>query len=105
MRCSRPSDGSSPARGGNETEGVRQTQPSFAGAALSARDREIRTPTGIITGDRDGVGYAHIHLAGCVRDIPRVRLTTLAGVGHSPHHVAPDRIAEVILDAERRERA
>jgi hypothetical protein len=43
--------------------------------ALSARYREIRAPTEIITGDRAGVVYAHIHLAGCVRDIPSARLT------------------------------
>ena len=30
------------------------------------------------------------------------RLTTLRSVGHSPHHAAPTRIAEIILEAERR---
>jgi pimeloyl-ACP methyl ester carboxylesterase len=71
-------------------------------AALSPRYREIRAPTEIVTGDRDGVVYAHIHSAGCARDIAGARLTTLAGVGHAPHHVAPDRIVEIILEAERR---
>jgi pimeloyl-ACP methyl ester carboxylesterase len=71
-------------------------------AALSPRYREIRAPTEIVTGDRDGVVYAHIHSAGCARDIAGARLTTLAGVGHAPHHVAPDRIVEIILRAERR---
>jgi pimeloyl-ACP methyl ester carboxylesterase len=71
-------------------------------AALSPRYGEIRAPTEVVTGDCDGVVYAHIHSAGSARDIPGARLTTLAGVGHSPHHVAPERIVEIILEAERR---
>ena len=71
-------------------------------AAMSPRYGAIRAPTEVVTGDRDGVVYAHIHSAGLARDIPGARLTTLPGVGHSPHHVAPDRIVEIILAAERR---
>ena len=56
----------------------------------------------MVTGDSDGVVYAHIHSEGLARDIPGARLTTLEGVGHSPHHAAPDRIVETILEAERR---
>ena len=33
---------------------------------------------------------------------PQARLTTLEGVGHSPHHIAPDRIVAIILAAEAR---
>ena len=73
--------------------------------ALSPRYGAIRVPTEIVTGDSDSVVYAHIHSAGCARDIPGARLTTLAGVGHSPHHVAPERIVEIILEAERRAQA
>ena len=71
-------------------------------AALSPRYGEIRAPTEVVTGDRDGVVYAHIHSAGSARDIPGARLTTLEGVGHSPHHVAPERVVEIVLDAERK---
>jgi pimeloyl-ACP methyl ester carboxylesterase len=71
-------------------------------AALSPRYAAIRAPTEIVTGDSDGVVYAHIHSIGCARDIPGARLTTLAGVGHSPHHVQPARIVEIILEAARR---
>jgi pimeloyl-ACP methyl ester carboxylesterase len=71
-------------------------------AALSPRYAAIRAPTEIVTGDSDGVVYAHIHSIGCARDIPGARLTTLAGVGHSPHHVRPARIVEIILEAARR---
>ena len=73
--------------------------------ALSPRYLAIRAPTEIVTGDADSVVYAHIHSAGCARDIPGARLTTLEGVGHSPHHVAPERIVEIILEAERRAQA
>ena len=71
-------------------------------AALSPRYGAIRAPTEIVTGDSDSVVYAHIHSAGCARDIPGARLTTLEGVGHSPHHVAPERMVEIILEAARR---
>ena len=71
-------------------------------AALSPRYPTIRAPTAIVTGDRDGVVYAHIHSVGCARDIPGATLRTLAGVGHCPHYAAPDRVVETILEAERR---
>ena len=71
-------------------------------AAMSPRYGEIRAPTEVVTGDSDGVVYAHIHSAGLARDIPGARLTTLQGVGHSPHYVAPERIAAIILAAEER---
>jgi pimeloyl-ACP methyl ester carboxylesterase len=70
--------------------------------AQSTRYGEIQAPTEIVTGDCDGVVYAHIHSTGCARDIPGARLTTLEGVGHAPHHVTPERIVAIILDAERR---
>jgi pimeloyl-ACP methyl ester carboxylesterase len=71
-------------------------------AALAPRYAEIRAPTAIVTGDSDGVVYAHIHSLGCARDIPGATLTTLEGVGHSPHHSAPGSVIAAILDVERR---
>ncbi len=71
-------------------------------AALSPRYGAIRAPTEVVTGDSDGVVYAHIHSVGSARDIPGARLTTLAGVGHSPHYVAPERVVAIIVEAERR---
>ncbi len=73
-------------------------------AVLSPRYGEIRAPTEIVTGDCDGVVYAHIHSEGSARDIPCARLTVLGGVGHSPHHAMPERVVEIILEAERRAR-
>ena len=73
-------------------------------AALSPRYGAIRAPTEVVTGDSDGVVYAHIHSDGLARDIFGARLTTLNGVGHSPHHVAPERIVAIVLAAEERAR-
>ena len=70
--------------------------------ALSLRYGWIRVPTEVVTGDADGVVDAQIHARGLAREIPDARLTTLEGVGHSPHHVAPERIAALILEAQRR---
>ena len=74
-------------------------------AALSPRYGAIRAPTEVVTGDSDGVVYAHIHSDGLARDISGARLTTLKGVGHSPHYVDPERIVAIILAAEERARA
>jgi pimeloyl-ACP methyl ester carboxylesterase len=63
---------------------------------------EIGAPTAIVTGDSDGIVYTHIHALGCARDIPGATLTTLKGVGHSPHHSAPESVVAAILEVERR---
>jgi pimeloyl-ACP methyl ester carboxylesterase len=72
--------------------------------ALSKRYGEIVAPTAIVTGDQDGVVSAHIHSAGCKRDMPGATLTVLEGVGHSPHYAAPERVIEAILEVDRRAR-
>ena len=70
--------------------------------AQAVRYPAIRIPTAIVTGDRDGVVYTHIHSLGCARDIPGATLTVLEGIGHSPHHSALDKVVAAILDVERR---
>ena len=74
-------------------------------AALSPRYGAIGAPTAIVTGDSDGIVYAHIHSAGCARDIPGATLTTLSGVGHSPHHSAPESVVAAILEVDAPRRA
>jgi pimeloyl-ACP methyl ester carboxylesterase len=74
-------------------------------AALSPRYGAIRAPTAVVTGDSDGVVYARIHSAGCARDIPGATLTTLRGVGHSPHHCAPESVVAAIVEVDRRANA
>ncbi len=47
-------------------------------AELSPRYVEIRAPTEVVTGDSDGVVYAHIHSKGLARDVPGARLRSRA---------------------------
>ncbi len=72
--------------------------------ALSPRYGAIRAPTEIVAGDRDGVVSTDIHARALARHIPGARLTILPGVGHAPHHVLPERIVGLVLEAERRAR-
>jgi pimeloyl-ACP methyl ester carboxylesterase len=74
-------------------------------AALSERYGAIRTPTAIVTGDRDRIVYADIHSRGCARDIPGATLKMLEGVGHSPHHGAPESVIEAVLQVDQRANA
>jgi pimeloyl-ACP methyl ester carboxylesterase len=71
-------------------------------AALSPRYGAIAAPTAIVTGDSDGIVYAHIHSAGCARDIPGATLTRLPSIGHSPHHSAPESVVAAILEVDER---
>jgi len=72
--------------------------------ALEPRYGNIRTPVEIVAGDADAIVSTELHSRACARDISGARLTVLAGVGHSPHHVAPGRIAEIVVEVERRAR-
>lgn len=56
----------------------------------------IATPTVVVTGDHDGVVYTHIHSDGVMRLTPGARRIDLPGVGHSPHHAAPETVADAI---------
>ncbi|MDE2017131.1 MAG: alpha/beta fold hydrolase, partial [Hyphomicrobiales bacterium] len=78
------------------------TAMKAAVTAQTPRYAGLRTPLEIVTGDSDGVVWAHIHSAGCARDVPGARLTTLRGIGHSPHWSAPESVVEAILRAAAR---
>lgn len=66
---------------------------------------QIAAPTVIVAGDHDGVVYTHIHTDGAMRLIPDARRVDLAGVGHSPHHAAPERVAAAIAEVAARAQA
>ena len=70
--------------------------------AQSPRMPQIHVPTGIITGDSDGVVLTRIHSYGSARDIPGATLTILPGIGHSPHHSDPDAVVRVIEEVADR---
>ena len=63
---------------------------------------EIARPTAIVTGDRDGIVYTHIHSLGSARDIPGATLTVLPGVGHAPHHTNPDAVIAAVDEVAAR---
>ena len=75
--------------------------PRPRGRAVAALRRDPRPSRGRHW-RLDGIVYAHIHSAGCARDIPGATLTTLQGVGHSPHHSAPESVVAAILEVDRR---
>jgi pimeloyl-ACP methyl ester carboxylesterase len=78
------------------------TTANAAVGLLAARYSQICAPTEIVAGDGDGIVSTTHHARALARDIPGARLTILPAIGHSPHHVAPERIAAVVVDAERR---
>lgn len=57
---------------------------------------EIKVPTIIITGNRDEIVSPRIHSRALATSLPNAKLVVLEGVGHMPHHVAPDAIAAAI---------
>jgi pimeloyl-ACP methyl ester carboxylesterase len=72
--------------------------------ALSPHYGEIHAPVEIVAGEADTVVANYLHADGLVRDVAGARLIVLPGVGHAPHHVAPERVVGAILEAERRAR-
>jgi pimeloyl-ACP methyl ester carboxylesterase len=65
-------------------------------ASQRVRYPEIRVPTVIIAGDADTIVRTDIHARGLARDVPGAKLIVLPGVGHMPHHAAPDLVTAEI---------
>ncbi|MFD1982512.1 alpha/beta fold hydrolase [Mesorhizobium newzealandense] len=57
---------------------------------------EIKTPTVVISGDRDKVVFAEIHSVGLVRDIAGAELVWVHNLGHKPDWIAPDLVVGAI---------
>jgi pimeloyl-ACP methyl ester carboxylesterase len=70
--------------------------------ALYPHYPQITAPTEIVHGDRDTTVGLSIHAAPLARDLPEARLTVLPGVGHMPHHAAPDQVIAAIDRAAAR---
>ncbi len=70
--------------------------------ALHPHYPQITAPTEIVHGDRDTTVGLSIHAGPLARDIPDARLTTLPGIGHMPHHAAPDQVIAAIDRAAAR---
>lgn len=57
---------------------------------------QIKTPLIALTGDRDHVIYTDLHTPPLVAKVPDAKLEVLSGVGHMPHHVAPETVLNAI---------
>src|SRR5215207_151010 len=62
-------------------------------SAQAGRYRDIRVPTVVISGGADPIVWTDLHSRALEREILGAKLIVLPGVGHMPHHVAPDVIA------------
>ena len=77
-----------------------------AGLLAQVRDQAprygaIACPVTVISGDRDGVVWTHLHSLGLARDVPQTKLIVLPDVGHGPHHADPDLVAAEIRALQR----
>ncbi|MET0606230.1 MAG: alpha/beta hydrolase [Beijerinckiaceae bacterium] len=64
--------------------------------AQFARYASIATPVAIVAGDADATVSPTIHSHALAAQIVGAELTILPGVGHAPHHVAPDAVVAAI---------
>lgn len=62
----------------------------------SRRYGEIRVPTLIVSGDADRIVWTDLHSRALEREIPGARLVVIPGMGHMPHWMAADTIAEEV---------
>jgi pimeloyl-ACP methyl ester carboxylesterase len=56
----------------------------------------LRSPTIIMTGDCDTMVSPDINARALAAVLPRAKLVFLKGVGHMPHHAAPDAVAAAV---------
>lgn len=65
-------------------------------SAQVPRYRDLKVPVVAITGDSDAIVSPIIHSAAIARQAPQGRFVLLPGVGHMPHHAAPEIVVEAI---------
>ena len=58
--------------------------------------RGMKVPVIAITGDSDTIVSPVIHSATIARQAPQGRFVLLPGVGHMPHHAAPEIVAAAV---------
>ena len=69
---------------------------------MSARYGEITLPVEILHGTADRTVYKEVHAEPLAAVLPEARLTILDGIGHMPHHAAPQEVIEAIDRAAAR---
>jgi pimeloyl-ACP methyl ester carboxylesterase len=62
----------------------------------AARYSQLKVPVVAITGDSDAIVSPMIHSAAIASVAPQGRFVLLPGVGHMPHHAAPEIVVEAI---------
>lgn len=72
-------------------------------SAQVPRYRDLKVPVVAITGDSDAIVSPVIHSAAIARQTPQGRFVLLPGVGHMPHHAAPEIIAAAIDELSGRD--
>ncbi|WP_439497985.1 alpha/beta fold hydrolase [Bosea sp. (in: a-proteobacteria)] len=65
-------------------------------SAQAPRYGELAVPVVAITGDSDAIVSPVIHSASIAREAPQGRFVLLPGVGHMPHHAAPEIVVAAI---------
>ncbi|MFU8881458.1 MAG: alpha/beta fold hydrolase [Rhodobacterales bacterium] len=71
---------------------------------MAQRYHRLPMPVEIVHGTADTSVPIHIHSEPLARQIPGAVLTRLEGIGHMPHHAAPDDVAAAIHRAAARAR-
>jgi pimeloyl-ACP methyl ester carboxylesterase len=71
---------------------------------MAARYSSLPMPVEIVHGTADDVVPIDIHSEPLARQIPGAVLTRLEGIGHMPHHAAPDAVEDAIHRAAARAR-
>jgi pimeloyl-ACP methyl ester carboxylesterase len=64
--------------------------------AMAARYPTLGLPVEIVHGDLDTIVPLAIHSEPLSRQIPGARLTVLPGIGHMPHHAAPEAVEAAV---------
>lgn len=69
---------------------------------MAKRYPSLALPVEVLHGTHDAVGSVMVHARQMARRLPDARLTELAGIGHMPHHVAPEPVIAAIIRAVAR---
>lgn len=64
--------------------------------AQSVRYKDLNVPVEIIHGQADNAVFPDIHAVAMHFRLPNSRLTLLPGVGHMPHHAAPEEVLAAV---------
>nr|WP_175501210.1 alpha/beta hydrolase [Poseidonocella pacifica] len=63
---------------------------------MSPRYSSLHIPVEIVHGDADEIVPLEVHSRPLANQIPGANLTVLPGIGHMPHHVAPEAVTDAI---------